>query len=326
MRTAMTDAPFERGFPWIRSWTADVPLDPQAVIGAPRWFDRWPRNIGRARARMRGTTDLPTPEMVTPALTAPLTIDDARSLVANGMSRTQPFDQLGMCLLLEVDVGSANMLHVVADAMDRLSDDALTRWAPGLSMFAPFVGFALIRAPEVRDRFEAIFARAPAERRPYTIHGALDRALHGRAGAERNGHPQGPGMHPSSLWFVDDDPDFVRAQILANDEPYERFVGDARCAYLGGADVVRYWVKRWWDVDPNELPQMLYEFGELRDPLIVELMIMVAGEPDEHAATAKEWFASHREFALPILQALAAGSRKKFAEGAAEWIERLTNA
>jgi hypothetical protein len=316
---------FERGFPWIRSWADEEELDPDAVIGAPkRWFDRWPRNIGRARARIRGI-DHPTPDQVTPALTAPLTIEDARSLVTSGFARQEPGDQLGMCLLLEVDVGSATMLNIVADAMDRLSNEKLTGWAVGHSMFGPFVGFALLRAPEVRDRFEAIVKRAPAERLPYSINGALDRALHGRAGAERNGLSQGPGMHPSSLWFVDDDPDFVRDRILASDEPpYYGFVGDARCAFLGGPELVRYWVKRWWDVDGSLLPQMLYEFGHLEDPAIVELMIMVAGEPDEHAVIARDWFTSHREHALPILQTLAAGPRKKFAEGAAEWMRRLT--
>jgi len=70
------------------------------------------------------------------------------------------------------------------------------------------------------------------------------------------------------------------------------------------------------EADPDEV-------GE-PDPAIVELMIMVASEPDEHAEIAKGWFASHREHALPILQNLAAGTRKKMAEGAAEWMKRLT--
>ena len=114
----------------------------------------------------------------------------------------------------------------------------------------------------------------------------------------------------------------MRAQILANDEPYFGFTADARCAFLGGADVIRYYVKRWFGVDPSMSHAMLYEFGLIRDPAVVELMVM-AGDEAELAATANAWFGSHRAYARPILESLAAGTRKKMAKASAEWLARL---
>lgn len=332
-----TDVGYALGFPYARAWSRDdVPVDVDAVIGAPRWMVRWPPAIGRARARVRGVDNVwiddagrVTPEAadVAARTTAALSVDDARALVESGLARTQPFGQLDMCLLLEADVGASAMLHVIADALDRVSVDALSAYAVSHSTFAQFVGFALLRvhaseAPSLRARFEAIVRRASVEGKPYAITGALDRALHGREGAERNGLQQGPALHPSSLWFVHDDPSFVRDQILANDEPYWGFAGDSRCAFLGGSDVIRYYVKRWFDVDPTMTSPMLYEFGLIRDPAIVELMVMAGDEP-EFAATANAWFQSHRAYAQPILESLAAGTRKRMAKVSAEWLARL---
>ncbi len=338
--THAQDVAFALGFPWARAWGDDVPADDvEAIVGAPRWGVCWPPAIGRARARTRGVENVwiddagrVTPEAGAVAVrtTSPLSVDHARALVESGLTPTQPFGQLEMCLLLEADVGASILLSVIADALERRSVDALTAFAVGRSAIAQFVGFGLLRAPAseapaLRDRFEAIVRRAPVERQPYAIAGVLDRALHGRAGAERNGlavGPEGPGLHPSSLWFVNDDAAFVRDQILANDEPWPGFAVDARCAFLGGPDVVRYWVKRWWDVEPSATSAMFDELGLLRDPAIVELMVMASGEP-EHVETASAWMTSHRDHARPILEALARGPRKRMAEEAARCIERL---
>jgi hypothetical protein len=338
--THAADVAFALGFPWARAWGDDVPADDvDAIVRAPRWGVCWPPSIGRARARTRGVDNVwiddagrVTPEAAAIAVrtTSPLSSDDARALVERGLTRQEPFGQLEMCLLVEADIGAPDLLGIIADALDRLSIDALKAFAGGRSTIAQFVGFGLLRvpamqAPALRDRFEAIVRRAPVERQPYTLTGVLDRALHGRAGAERNGHavgPEGPGMHPSSLWFVNDDAAFVRDQILLNDVAWPGFFVDSRCAFLGGPDVVRYYVQRWWDVDPSATTAMFDELRLLRDPAIVELMMMASGEP-EHVETASAWMTSHRDHARPILEALARGPRKRMAEESARWLERL---
>lgn len=331
------DAAFAVGFPHLRAWSARDRVGSVAeVVGSPAFSVFWPKTIGRARARIRGLDNVaelaggglfPAQASQTAADVAPIAIDECRALIRSGLSRKEPFGQLEMMLLLEAELGAEAVLTTLVDEVERLSITDRQAFSPARAAFGQFVGFAALRvssptATALVDRLEIVWRESSVSRQPLTLVGALDRALHGRLGAERNGVFDEGALHPSSLWFVNDDSDFVARHVTMHKDPPLLFSGDARCCFVGGATVTEYFVRRWLAVAPEFGETMLLEFAEINDPVIVELMAM-AGDQTAHLGLVTSWFERHKLTAIPTLRALAAGPRRRMAGTATRWLDHL---
>lgn len=329
------DAAFAVGFPHLRGFEpspAGAP-DVEAITGAPTFYAVWPEAVGRPRARILALGGaLPTPDGLHPPearplleRTAPFETDEARALVRDQLAARSPVNLLETLLFLEADLGSAELITVLVEALE--SWPFLAQHRPSHAPIGTWLGLGLLRvdaeaASALKPRLQALLPDPAVEGGPHSVAGALDRALNGREGAERNGQWDDGALHPSSLWFVQDDPAFVTDHVTRHHDPPLMFAGDARVSFLGGPQVLEYFVRRWLAVSPPLRLQMLEDFGPIADPLIVELMVMASDQPD-CLPTVTGWFAEHQAFAVPILRTLAGGTKKRMAAGAARWLRHI---
>jgi len=99
----------------------------------------------------------------------------------------------------------------------------------------------------------------------------------------------------ATLDFAADDPDYVREMVLKAEKKEPMSV---RVAWIGGPPVLEGLALRKWPA--AQLPSIVRDFGMLRDPAIVTLMLSLVGKSSVKDAPLV-WFREHAEYARPIL-------------------------
>lgn len=95
--------------------------------------------------------------------------------------------------------------------------------------------------------------------------------------------------------YAGDDPEFVRECVKKADKKAPMSV---RVAWLGGAATLDGLEARKWRA--AELPSVVRDFGMLRDPNVVNLMLSLVGKSSVKDGPI-EWFRAHADYAKPLL-------------------------
>lgn len=207
------------------------------------------------------------------------------------------------CLLfaLEAVHGSRRVAERAVEVAEGWSDPDFGH-KPGHVAFVRALHFVLLRV-ELRvraalvDRLEAVFDRVSATCRygNGVLHktvGALDLALHGRAGVERSGYrPDRTDLGVADLPFALDDPDWVAEVARARIPSFTSrdWAGaDARLGFLGGDAVVRAICDNVRGFHSSKRKRFVAQMGRFAHPavrLAIEVLAGLAGAKRE----AKAW-------------------------------------
>jgi hypothetical protein len=176
--------------------------------------------------------------------------------------------------------------------------------------------FLLLRASpavaaDARARMEQALAKAPKTEGDYHYSvEALDLALHGADAVRRTmGQTVLMGVPPLSfgatLDYAADDPGYIR-EAVKKAKPKDPM--SVRVAYLGGPAVLAGLEKRRWAA--AQMPSIVRDFGMLRDPAVVGLMLSLLGKAALKGAPLA-WLQGHADYARPVLEALGSPEAKK---------------
>jgi hypothetical protein len=148
----------------------------------------------------------------------------------------------------------------------------------------------------------ALSSHDDAVKRAYTeVFETIDYVTTGSAGVKRTMGKWVPlQVQPlytcASLDFAADDPEYVR-EMVAKAEKKEPM--SVRVAWIGGPSVLEGLSLRKWPA--AQLPSIVRDFGMLRDPEIVTLMLSLVGKSSVKDAPLT-WFREHADYARPILE------------------------
>ncbi len=108
----------------------------------------------------------------------------------------------------------------------------------------------------------------------------------------------------ASLEDAGDDPDMVRELVPKADKKASMSV---RIVAIGGTSVLANIEKRKWRA--AQMPSVVRDFGMIRAPEIVDLMLSLVGKSSVKDAPLA-WFQSHADYAKPILERAKSDSAK----------------
>lgn len=286
-----------------------------------RYRSEWPREVAYRAIRLgpqfrakHGTvapTKIGKNELRLAAKAGPPSVDETRAILvkrvatfSGGASDQRATDDV---YLAETTLGADATLDAIAEGFEA--------WKPGARAdpwknaykngVASTIGFLLRRSQRAKKhiarldeqlaRARALHAKAPHVWR--MLVGYLDASLHASAGVARF-----LGAHRHSLlWaeYAHDDPAFVRKSVDECEKSAPMFVP---VVAIAGPYAMRGITKRKWYA--ADLPAVMRDFGMIRAPETVELALSLVGRTTVKDAPAK-WTASHADYAMPIVEALA---------------------
>jgi hypothetical protein len=172
------------------------------------------------------------------------------------------------------------------------------------------LGFLLLRAsPTAAKKARATLEKAHAHK---SFVEAIDLSLHGVAAVRRSlaganwaGLDGGMGLIGRPELEYCDDGDVVALQVkkAKSDQPMS-----VRVAWLGGTETLANLASRKWMA--RQLPSIVRDFGMIRAPEVVELILSLVGKSSVKDAPIT-WFRAHADYVKPIL----AKSKSEIARG-----------
>lgn len=208
-------------------------------------------------------------------------------------------------LLLEALVGTEVVASAIVELLEAMGPGMLLAGVSGPAAITWQLGFLLLRLPvgvatNVRERLhgvlESVWAQYPHTRAGFSGHSharSLHLILGGGAAAERSSD-----RSPRWYVFTADDPALVRRRVAVNRGPWPL---DARVAWLGGAQVLRHFLRDWSKLrSADDQLWFVRQVAPLKAPEMLPLMLELATR-SQVRAEAQAWFAAHREFAEPFL-------------------------
>ncbi|MCA9632577.1 MAG: hypothetical protein KC766_33220 [Myxococcales bacterium] len=221
-------------------------------------------------------------------------------------------------------VGPSAMAEGVTRAFERLSLEQLTTRNVEFARFFSTLGFFLLRVPETEhasltERLEAVFQRVASTfsgdvppldqvENHSQLWRVLDVILHGKLGAKRSGDGAARGKVTRASSLFCHDQEFVVACAKQWEGDPQGSPPFSRLVFLGGEEILeceREWVERYVDPDRKTLGQVLVaHYTNIRLPGIVPFMLRLVDSTAKKSALA--WFATHADFAKPLLEDLDA--------------------
>ncbi|MEZ4231410.1 MAG: hypothetical protein R3B89_19695 [Polyangiaceae bacterium] len=221
-------------------------------------------------------------------------------------------------------VGPSAMAEGVTRAFERLSLEQLTTRNVEFARFFSTLGFFLLRVPETEhasltERLEAVFQRVASTfsgdvppldqvENHSQLWRVLDVILHGKLGAKRSGDGAARGKVTRASSLFCHDQEFVVACAKQWEGDPQGSPPFSRLVFLGGEEILeceREWVERYVDPDRKTLGQVLVaHYANIRLPGIVPFMLRLVDSTAKKSALA--WFATHADFAKPLLEDLDA--------------------
>ena len=332
--TKEDDERLARGWPYLV-----VPVDGEKAdkvaaaqkawrVSDPIYFTEWPRgtlyrfmnagieNVFRSYPPERGGAAYKKLEDPTPP-SAKTCLDALGRLFREGYA-TYSFEERDFVYGVETVAGTDATLGVLAAEIEAFE---VPRENPGLNHLtrahlAEMVAFLLLRATpaaakDARERIERALSPPVKDKitpKPgYDLEAlnyyfdALDYALHGAAGVRRHTgkwvYLEVPALSfGATLDYAGDDPDYVRDMVPKADKKAGMSV---RIPAIAGASVLAGLEARKWPA--AQLPSIVRDFGMIRDPAIVTLMLSLIGKSSVKDGPMK-WFQAHADYARPILQ------------------------
>ncbi len=311
-RTPEQDLWFALGFPYVSLLVDDPPEAAEQDVAARARDAVWGRYpvevpvrvaLARARALLAVTLQpdgtLRNPEVVHPLVERadPLTVEEAAATLRKGLVRPGVSgDWIDPALsATEALIGPSALAGILMAAVEDLSEAERSQ-LPKAGRFARWLGFSLLRVPapeaaELRARLEAVAARLPAGAGlPGSVHRSIEVVLQR---AERV-------TSSDAVHLVDAPPERIR-QIVLGDGAHPRLAPDARLLFLGGTELIPFYVQHLKKFHAPRLPDLPAELGPIRAEEVLDLLLLLSS-----AAPAKEqtlaWFASRAAETRPFLE------------------------
>lgn len=238
----------------------------------------------------------------------PPSVAEVRKALASMAERftaaTVPMKVCHWVLLAETLIGTDETLDAIAEGFERAqvgrrTDSFKLRFKQGA---ASLIGFLLLRSSRRGahvKRLRAQLARFAAGLTPQSpwrlTVSYLDASLHGAPAVKRRFVGQ------KSVFFAEyaaDDPDYVR-ECAAEDKTAPMSV---RLVAIAGTDVLKDITRRRYEAE--SLPAVVRDFGMIRAPETVELIVSLMGKSSAKDAP-RRWLAAHEEYARPIVERAA---------------------
>jgi hypothetical protein len=322
------DEKLARGWPNVAAPTGDDKSDKAAAKAAmkaygaidPVHYTVWPRNVlvrylRAQRAAIDATArtyDERQAQMLELAETAagegaPLSSAEAIAALHCLFSKSDeiyPFQTDACVYGVESIAGTDAVLDALAEEIGGVKKKP----SSAMTHMAAATGFLLLRASpaaakRARATLEKAHARAPTKTSDWQeFSNALDLSLHGAAAVRRTT----AGARWSALdgWRgligrpdieYADDAALVREMVAKADSDAPMSV---RVVHLGGAATLAGLAARKWPA--RQMPAVVRDFGMVRAPEVVELMLSLIGKTSVKDAPL-QWFKSHASYATPIL-------------------------
>jgi hypothetical protein len=296
------------------------------AAGDPIWFAEWPRQMlmrylrleaAALNATAQGYNERHT-EMYALATNAsedaaPLSADEgiaALRRVYDKSDEIYPFQSHAFVFGVETIAGTDAVLEALTLAVSEGEGATNAKTA-----MIETLAFLLLRASpaaakSARAKLEKAYAALSAEgAKKAEMSAALDLSLHGtdavKRGAGKYVTLQGEwGLGGYAPLEFADDADYVREQV-ARAKPSEPM--SVRIAWLGGPAVLAGLALRKWAA--ARMPGIVRDFGMIRAPEIVELMLSLIGKSSVKDGPI-HWFKAHADYARPILSKSKAAMAK----------------
>lgn len=322
-----SDLQFALGWPHIRI-IDDAPMDDQAAVEAARRvlvpLDpsprlHWNRRLATALVRALGLSAafeigpdekslrLPAEEALwNPSLLERHEVEEGLAVrLSNTLLGVSDRTIESWVLLAEALVGTLAVAESIVDILEQLPNSVLTtRWT-----LPPFVtyqlGYLFLRLPEatvesLQARLQALLLKAggdPARGRMpwedgYTHLRAIHLVLAGAEAAKR-------GSDRNLSWYTHarGDANFVRMRVAMDRLGYRP---DARLVFLGGAEVLSSYARRWQKMDGEDQRWFFEQMAPIADERAATIFLeMSAASAIRPLAT--RWFMDHRDFVRPLL-------------------------
>jgi hypothetical protein len=322
------DEKLARGWPNLASPIDDDKADKAAAKAAmkahnacdPVHFTAWPRNVlmrflraKRASLDADGDYDArraQAAELAEKAVRedAPLSGDEAIEALHRMFAKSDeiyPFQTDAFVYGVESIAGTDAVLGAITEEIDG------TKKEPSSAMIhmVAATAFLLLRASpaaakRARATLEKVHARAPKSPRGEwgEYYQSLDLSLQGAAavrrttaGADWSALDGGMGLIGRPDIEYADDAALVREMVAKADDDAPMSV---RVAHLGGVATLAGLADRKWPA--RQMPAVVRDFGMIRAPEIVELMLSLLGKTSVKDAPMK-WFETHASYAKPLL-------------------------
>jgi hypothetical protein len=316
------DEKLARGWPNVAAPIEDAGKDKAAARAAikayraidPVHYTAWPRSVlarylraERAALDAKAATyDARQAEMLELAEKgasegAPLTSAEAIDALHRMFAKSgeiYPFQTDAFVYGVESIAGTDAVLGAIVEDIDGVKKEPTA----AMTHMAAATGFLLLRAsPAAAKRARATLEKVHA-RAKQKFENALDLSLHGAAavrsataGAKWSSLDGWRGLIGRPAVEYADDAALVRELVAKADADAPMSV---RVAYLGGAATLAGLAARKWPA--RQMPAVVRDFGMIRAPEIVELMLSLVGKTSVKDAPL-QWFKSHASYATPIL-------------------------
>lgn len=340
--TPATDLLFAAGWPHVRT-VVEQPMDDQVAVEAVRRVlepldptprQQWGRRLAQGYVRAIG---LPAPFELTPD--EKLLRQSAEEVLWNpdpvrpeevvlGIETRMQNSLVGVSdrtmeswlLYAEALVGTSVVAGAIVDMLEQLPLGILTaRWT-----LPPFItyqlGYLLLRltpaeAAAVRDRLVAVLDRgggAPTKGRATWEDGfshlrAVHLVLAGAEAAKRGGD-RNLGWYTHAA----DDPTFIRMRVSMDRLGHRP---DARLVFLGGAEVLTAYLRRWQKLEGEEQRWFFQQIAPIRS-LHAAAIFLEMSQNSAVKEEASKWFLEHASFVQEWLgqQVVADGPLARTAE------------
>jgi hypothetical protein len=326
--TPEQDELLSKGWPRFARFVDGHPHDKSAARHALAWLGaskglkydvEWPREVAHRALRLgplfkmkTGTvpqTKLTREDIATAEKAGPPSIDEVRAKIVGHVASEPGSSAMSdkaraWFFLAEALIGTDVTLEAIADGLATIQspkprdEHAPPRATDGASV----VGFLLLRAKNRKAhvaRFKEELKRFRAlEKKNELWDGCaahLDCSLNGAAGVKRW---LAGRMYTSFAEYAHDDPDYVLETVASAPEAPMT----VRLVAIAGTAAMKDITKRRWMA--AELPSVIRDFGMIRAPETVELVLSLVGKSTAKDAPIR-WLEEHADYARPIVERAA---------------------